>query len=367
MKIAFLDPAYLHYTPETPFSRPLGGTQSAACFLSAALAKRGHSVSLITRTATSEKILGVDCQAYDTENIAQQLNDHDFVVVLTSPIAASLRKSGVTAKLINWQHMTANSANVSPFSNEEEILSWDNTVFVSNFQKSSFVDRWNIDGNVIRNAISPIFEQAKRSFPTFVERGEDPVLVYASAPGRGLDSLLMSFPTIRKHLPNSKLKIFSDQSMYQVSAENDKFSVYYELAKNIPGVEYVGCVSQTELSDEMMSSDIWSYPTTFIETSCIVMMEAGASGCLLAGSDIGALSETSGRFGRLLKPIDSRAGWCGAYAKALVREVQRIRASPEGYRGFIDAQMQWFRESCTWARRAEEWEVWLSDLPMRRN
>jgi glycosyltransferase involved in cell wall biosynthesis len=368
MKIAFLDPEPLRYTPQTPLSQPLGGTQSAACYLSASLAKRGHDVALITMTGDGERVLGVRCLTRDPKKPAEQLNAYDVVVVLTSPIAAKLRQSGVTTKLVNWQHKSVDNLSVAAFAEPEEQACWSGTAFVSDFQRDSFVRRWAVDGMVLRNAISPALEPKLRTHPNFVERGEDPVLVYASAPGRGLDFLLMAFPTIRNLLPGARLKIFSDQSMYQIPADEDEYSVYYEVAKLLPGVEYSGGVSQSELGDAFLKADIWAYPTTFVETSCIVMMEAGAAGCLLLTSEMGALKESSGTFGRLMRPGFSRAGWSGAYARGLASEVRRIRANPEAHTRFMDRQMSWFRESCTWDRRAEEWETWLSHdlaLPTR--
>ncbi len=360
MKIAFLDPTPLRYTPETPLRQPLGGTQSAACFLSAELAKLGHDVSLINAGGSGDHVLGVRCLPFDQENPAAGLDDQDVVVVLTSPMAARLRQAGVRARLINWQHKTVDNGSVAPFAETDEREAWSDTVFVSDFQKNSFAEKWAMDGKVLRNAISPAMEAKPRIKPTFAERGEDPVLVYASAPGRGLDFLLMSFPTIRRYLPNAKLRIFSDQSMYQVSSKEDEYFVYYEVARNLPGVDYVGGVSQSDLSDALLEADIWAYPTIFVETSCIVMMEAAAAGCLLLSSEIGALRETANGFGRFMRIPTSRALWSLSYARGVVSEVRRIRTDPDGYRRFLERQMTVFRETCTWSRRAQEWNAWLT-------
>jgi glycosyltransferase involved in cell wall biosynthesis len=360
MKIAFLDPAPIRYTPETPFSEPLGGTQSAVCYLSMALARRGHDVTLITRSGTGERIAGVTCQADDPHDLAGQLNAHDVVIVVTSAIGANLRQAGVTTRLVNWQHKTAENQAISRFSEETERKSWSSSVFVSDFQKNSFQTKWGMDGIVLRNAISPAIEAKVPAKISFAKRHEDPVLVYASAPGRGLDVLLIAFPTIRKAFPNSKLKVFSDQIMYQILAEKDQYSAYYELARQLPGVEYLGGVSQSELAEQLMDCDIWAYPTIFIETSCIIMMEAAAAGCHILTSNMGALKETAGQFGRVLSTGNSRAGWSGLYAQELISDVERFRRDPEAHQENMDRQMSWFRQNCTWDRRAEEWESWLN-------
>lgn len=46
LRIVFLDPIEWDYVIDTPRVRPLGGSQSALCYLAEELAKRGHAVAL---------------------------------------------------------------------------------------------------------------------------------------------------------------------------------------------------------------------------------------------------------------------------------------------------------------------------------
>ena len=50
------------YDPETPFQRPLGGSQSAACYLAPELVKLGHRVTLANRADEPRVVRGVRCQ-----------------------------------------------------------------------------------------------------------------------------------------------------------------------------------------------------------------------------------------------------------------------------------------------------------------
>ena len=45
--LIWIDPSPLIFNVDTPLSRPLGGTESAVCYLCKNLAKLGHNVSLI--------------------------------------------------------------------------------------------------------------------------------------------------------------------------------------------------------------------------------------------------------------------------------------------------------------------------------
>lgn len=86
MKIAFLDKPGMTFTAATPYAQPLGGTQSAACYLSAALAARGHQITLLSDGHHDQTELGVRCIGTGAVRLRDVLNDQDMVVVLTVPI-----------------------------------------------------------------------------------------------------------------------------------------------------------------------------------------------------------------------------------------------------------------------------------------
>src|SRR3954469_9934598 len=79
MRIAFIDPSGWDINVETPFVHPLGGTQSAACYLAIEMARAeagaearaepgavagaalGHQVYFISNTSSPGMIRGVQC------------------------------------------------------------------------------------------------------------------------------------------------------------------------------------------------------------------------------------------------------------------------------------------------------------------
>src|SRR4051794_28664679 len=63
LRIAFIDPCGLDYHAATVDERPLGGTQSAVCYLARALAARGHEVFLFTHLSRPGDYVGVRCYA----------------------------------------------------------------------------------------------------------------------------------------------------------------------------------------------------------------------------------------------------------------------------------------------------------------
>ena len=59
MRIAFVDLAAWDYTVDAPASVPLGGSQSALCYLAKELARLGHQVSLVNRTTRVRRSLSL--------------------------------------------------------------------------------------------------------------------------------------------------------------------------------------------------------------------------------------------------------------------------------------------------------------------
>ena len=61
MNWIFLDSIEWDYDVATPMERPLGGSQSALCYLASALARRGHAVATLTATKNPRVVNGIRC------------------------------------------------------------------------------------------------------------------------------------------------------------------------------------------------------------------------------------------------------------------------------------------------------------------
>jgi glycosyltransferase involved in cell wall biosynthesis len=359
LRIAFFDNGPLSYTPITPHQEPLGGTESAASYLSAALVQRGHEVVLINRTTARDPILGVEVPGPSAVNKAF-LNGCDAVIPLSRSTGRQLRQRGYDGRLVCWQHRSSTFGGIESLAAPDERSAWDGFVFVSDRQRQDFKERFDLDGVVIRNAASPGALAGGLAPQSFAERGSEPVLIYASAPGRGLDLLLLSFPAMREALPGVTLRICSDQGIYQAAGADDPYNAYYAVARALDGVEFIGSLSQASLGAAFAAADILAYPTNFIETSCIVAMEAAVAGCLVMGTDIGALSETMNGYGVFTPFLSERATVVRDFSKLLIATVAAAKADPTAFGARRAEQAAWFRETHTWEKRAQEWEAYLA-------
>ena len=237
MRLLFLSLSGRNVTTRTGLTEPLGGTESAVCGLTKALAANGHDITVINGHNPAFESDGVKIIPMRQ---AVQLNDYDAVISVSACIGGDLRSKGCTKPIILWQHQATNQPMVQSLNMPREVNAYTGFAFVSQWQEQQYKRAFDIKSNnigIMRNAISAPFENVTR------KPHEGITLAYTSTPYRGLDVLLLAFPLIRKSLPNARLRIFSGMGIYGMP--DDDYAALYEVARHMEVVEYVGAVSQT--------------------------------------------------------------------------------------------------------------------------
>ena len=171
----------------------------------------------------------------------------DVVVVLNWARGLRLRQEfRLRVPLVLWLSHAPDQPVVSSLAQQQERDVWNGFAFVSQWQQERFVEQFRIPrdkARVIRYAISPAFASTPLA-PCCLERREPPVLVYTSTPFRGLDVLLLAFRTIRRAIPDVRLRVFSSMAIYQVAAGQDHYTpLYTQCAAD--GLDYCGPVGGT--------------------------------------------------------------------------------------------------------------------------
>ncbi len=347
MKVAFCDYSNIEYSPDEVATRALGGTQSAVSYLASQLVRDGLDVTLVNAIKKPGIYAGIKCPGLITE-----FSSFDAVVIVNGAIGKEMRPH-IKGKMFLWNGHDTNQPAIEALKDPEEVGSWDGFIFVSNWQAACFEKFYGIARKkicVIRNAVSPYFENIERVPGTL----NAPRFVYTSTPFRGLDVLLLAYPTIHKAFPDSSLKIFSGMDIY--SQTHDNYTTLYELAKVLPGVSYSGPISQKELARELAHADILSYPNTFAETSCIAVMEAMAAGLLVYTSKYGALPETLSGFGLMMDFPADRMLHAKLFADVTIHATKAAALIPDVIDQRIRAEQEYIRTHATWKVRAGEWQ-----------
>jgi glycosyltransferase involved in cell wall biosynthesis len=366
MNWVFLDFIRWDYDIVAPLVRPLGGSQSALCYLAAALACRGQRVTTLTGTTKPREVNGVRCLRYEDIPAEVFAPQDTLTVVLNGPADMGQAVRQVIPQgrpLILWTQHAHDQPAMQPLRDPACAALWDRIVCISDWQKTMFHQHLSVPlekMEVLRNAMGPMFEKLFRDERELADaKSRDLRLAYTSTPFRGLDVLLPCFPEIRRRHPTVQLDVFSSMQVYGQQGNQDRYQSLYERCRATEGINYRGSLSQTELAQELSGVSILAYPNTFAETSCIAVMEALAAGLLVVTTDLGALPETSAGWARLIPPIGPGRD-AGAYAVDFVVAVHRgMHELATNHAEFMRQrfeQSQAINASCTWDFRVAQWE-----------
>ncbi|HEY9614447.1 glycosyltransferase family 4 protein [Allocoleopsis sp.] len=370
MRIAFIDFANWDYTLECAYQMPMGGSESALCYLAEALAKQGHDVFLLNNTLVPKMSRGVICLPLNT--VPQQL-----LQSLDAAIMLKLAGQGMHIKpligentcLILWTQHAHDQPAVEALENPLERDIYDGFALVSDWQRDRFHENFGINLTrieVLRNAIAPSFcGLFPDTTPILAQKSKPPILAYTSTPFRGLDILLDVFPRIRSAVPGTRLKVFSSMKVYQVAEAEDEsqYGSLYRRCQETTGVEYLGSLPQPDLACELQSVLVFAYPNSFAETSCIAVMEAMASGCSIVTSDLGALPETTAGFARLIPIEDDWEVYKDRFVEETVQLLRKCTATDTtDTETHLRQQVEYVNCEYTWPVRAQQWVQWLSNI-----
>ena len=192
---------------------------------------------------------------------------------------------------ILWQKNSYDQPNLQEFfGNKARHKEYDWYVFNSHWNYEKFRYFFDIPTDrsiVIKNGIES-FPQRK-----IYKKGDPIKLIHHCTPWRGLNVLLRAMQEITD--PNITLDVYSSTQVYgdQFKQQNDdQFKPLYEQAKQLPNVNYIGYETNEYIKANMNKYDMFVYPSTFEETSCVSALEALASGVHVITNNYGALYET---------------------------------------------------------------------------
>lgn len=265
----------------------LGGSETAALQLAAALQKQGHVVNMFSHCEGKEgKYDGVTYR--DVEGfIPYAMNiPHDICIVERAPQLFNHRFNSKLNFL--WCHDLAVMRTVQAYRGS----SWnvDGYFVMSEFQKqqSNKINTipndyyWVTKNGVDLGLINEVADQKR-----------DPKkLMYAARPERGLDNLLYHiFPALLEKDPELKLYIAGYDNF------PDEMKNYYAQltakANEYPNnVVWLPPQTKEQLYAHYKSASLYLYPQGFEEISCISCMESMACGLPMITRDVGALKET---------------------------------------------------------------------------
>jgi 2-polyprenyl-3-methyl-5-hydroxy-6-metoxy-1,4-benzoquinol methylase/glycosyltransferase involved in cell wall biosynthesis len=278
-----------------PSGESLGGSESAAYFMARELAALGHRVICFTNSPDMGKFDEVNYQFIGKcdqnnpmgENFHTVLQvPHDVVVAQRHPMAF-IRP--LNSKLnIWWLHDLALIRNGGIVNHHLPYI--DQVLTVSEFHKKQVVEYWDIPERLITptwNGVDYTLFPPVRS----IEDRQPRSLVFAARPERGLEEIIRPETGLAEIMPDYHFHVCTYKNV------PDHIRGFYEFCwkrcAELPNVTNHGFLGKRELYELIGRSMLYIYPTSFEDTSNIMILESNAVGTPFVGlNDHAALPET---------------------------------------------------------------------------
>lgn len=278
----------------------------------------------------------------------------DINIILCTPDYSKIK---FTKKNVLWQHLNYSDESLAPMRDPSFMKSITASVYVSNWQIEKFRYLFQIpveNSYVIKNAIEPI---------EFINKPkEDKIkLIYTSTPFRGLDILLSAFELLNRD--DIELDVYSSTAVYGTGYQNHHAGMWdhiFDRAKSMKNVNYIGYAENKEIHKALQSAHIFAYPSIFEETCCLAMVEAGAAGCDMVTTNLGALYETGSEYAKMIPIRSNERDLIISYANALNEAIDNYwnKSNQEQ----LKEQSDFYNKFYSWERRAVEWNRFFEEV-----
>ncbi|MCD6069607.1 MAG: glycosyl transferase group 1 [Microvirga sp.] len=313
--------------PEDPYSKSLGGSETAGLQLAAAIAELGHRVTAFCNVPGHAVWRDVRLAPERSFSNVCSATPSDLIIVQRSPLHLAMRFPTKVTML--WAHDLLFARRAPELYAAAHNI--DRVVTVSDWQRRQWQEAYpDLPDRlfmVSRNGIDLAeIEASRKRVEASGDKRDPKLIVYGARPERGLDVLLNQvYPRILERVPDAKLAItfydFTTQQTAVVHEELKRLAAKFN-ADGTPRVAWIEGLNKPRLYDLYHQAGLYLYPTpgaldpSFADTSCIAAMEAMACGMCWVSTDRGALSETVGVCGELV-PLDGPHAGAGETPAAL--------------------------------------------------
>lgn len=231
-------------------------------------------------------------------------------------------------------------------------------VFVSNWQMQAYIQAYDIPWSkciVMQNAIDPIW------FDEFEPKSQDQVnIIYHTTPHRGLNLLVPVFRKLTETHKNIHLDVYSSFKVYGWEERDAQYQPLYDEIAAIPQATYHGAVSNQEVKEALKKAHIYAYPSTWLETSCISLIEAMSAKAICVHPNYGALAETAANWTQMYQWQEDPNKHANMMYSMLDSIIPNVNS--DSAQAMLSGQKSYTDMFYNWSVRAIQWENLLKGL-----
>jgi UDP-glucose:(glucosyl)LPS alpha-1,2-glucosyltransferase len=238
---------------------------------------------------------------------------------------------------------------------------FDKIVCVSNWQMQMYNAVLGVPYSqceVLKNAIEPIDQ-------SLIQKSLDKVkLIYHPTPHRGLEILVPVFKRLAEEFDFVELDVFSSFKLYGWEDRDQQYASLIQECKDHPKINYHGSQPNEVVRKALGEAHIFAYPSIWMETSCICLMEAMSAECCSIIPNLAALPETSAGFAEVYQWDENIERHAEKFYQILRDYVLYFRYSQKnlGRNPSYSAMKQYADVMYGWEGRAMQWERLLTSL-----
>jgi len=293
-----------------------------------------------------------------TELLAHQLINHVDTNVLKDVqiVSSRVRELEDNKIRIFWAHDLPDDPESHFLKDKNNQNKFHKFVFVSNWQMQGYINQYNIPYSkciVLQNAINPIDLQ--------YEKPKDKInLIYYSTPHRGLELLVPVVNILSKKYNNIHLDVYSSFKLYGWEQRDEPYKQLFDYIDNHSHMTNHSSVSNAEIRKALQYSHIFAYPSIWLETSCLCLMEAMSAGLICVHSNYGALYETAANWTMMYQMQEDPQQHMSYLYGTLEAAIGKI--NDEAYKSNLMSTKSYADIFYSWKLRAREWQSLINSL-----
>ena len=358
-----------------PTGMSLGGSESAAYYMAKELKRLGHNIVVFTNSQEKGRWDDVTYEYHGKQSKEFPLGDrfhftmqvpYDVVIVQRHPMGF-LHHINAKVKLW-WLHDLALIRHSGLVQNH--LINFDRILTVSEFHKNQVAEIYDIPKDFIVptwNGVDySMFDSIRQSISLGMGYKQSNTLCFAARPERGLNELVGQ-DSIMEQLPDCHLYVCS--YLNTTNHMKDFYNYLWARCEELPNVTNVGALGKKELYELLGKSMLYVYPTTFEDTSCIMVMEANAAGTPFISFEQAALPETCKDSGSVLLPLIQEMSNIQDGVKVTIPQQADKKLFAKTVKKILSDKSKWdnlhqkaLKKNQAWESAAIQWDQLFKDI-----
>ena len=233
-------------------------------------------------------------------------------------------------------------------------------IFVSNWQFQQYQQAYGLPWYkclVLQNAVEPI---------PFKEKSKDKIkIIYNTTPHRGLEIIVPVFEKLCERYDNIELDVFSSFKAYGWEERDEPYKELFKRCEDHPKINYHGYQPNDVVRNALAEAHIQAYPSIWLETSCMALMEGMSAGCLCIHPNYGALYETAANWTWMYQWTQDKRDHANIMLNHLAAGIESYWT--DGVQTRLGGQKSYADVFYSWQYRQQQWESFLIGILQDKN